>query len=173
MKNQIKTSKFISLILRHRPEVIGIQLDRHGWAKVGELLSGVGISMEELEYIVSADEKQRYSFDETHTLIRANQGHSIEVDLELEPTEPPEYLYHGTVPRVLGAIQREGLQRQSRQYVHLSKDVETAVKVGRRRGKPVIIQVSAGRMYRDGFAFYLSQNGVWLTREVPAEYLKI
>lgn len=172
MRNQTKTSKFISLILRHRPEEIGITLDEHGWARVDQLLRGVKISLEELEEIVAKDEKQRYSFNEDKTLIRANQGHSVHVDLELEEREPPEFLYHGTVERFLDSIRREGLQRQNRQYVHLSPDVETAVKVGRRRGKPVVLQAAAGKMHRDGYRFYLSENGVWLTEEVPPQYLK-
>ena len=172
MKNERRTSKFISLILRHKPEEIGITLDSHGWAPVDRLLEGVGISMEELEHIVETDEKQRYSFNEDKTRIRANQGHSIPVDLELEEQEPPEFLYHGTVGQFLGGIQKEGLQRRNRQYVHLSPDVETAVKVGRRRGKPVVLQIAAGRMKQDGYKFYCSANGVWLTGEVPPGYIK-
>jgi len=172
-KKQKRTSKYLSLLLRHRPEAAGLTLDEHGWAEVGRLLRNVGISMEELEEIVANDEKQRYSFNDDKTLIRANQGHSIPVDLELEAREPPEFLYHGTVAQFLISIRKEGLQRQNRLYVHLSPDVETAVKVGRRRGKPVILQVAAGRMHRDGYAFFLSANGVWLTREVPPQYLKL
>ncbi len=171
-KKRKRTSKYLSLLLRHRPEEAGLTLDEHGWAEVDLLLKNVGIGMEELEEIVAGDEKRRYSFSEDRTLIRANQGHSVPVDLELEAREPPEFLYHGTVGQFLDSIRKEGLQRQSRQYVHLSPDVETAVKVGRRRGKPVILQVAAGRMYRDGYAFFLSVNGVWLTREVPPQYLK-
>jgi len=168
-----KTSKFLSLLLRHHPEEAGLTLDEHGWAEVDLLLKNVGLRLEELEEIVAADEKQRYSFSEDRTLIRANQGHSVPVDLELEPREPPEFLYHGTVGQFLGSIRKEGLQRRSRQYVHLSLDVETAVKVGRRRGKPVILQVAAGRMFRDGYVFFLSVNGVWLTEEVPPQYLRL
>ncbi|MCI8848044.1 MAG: RNA 2'-phosphotransferase [Oscillibacter sp.] len=173
MRNQKKTSKFLSLILRHRPEAIGITLDRHGWADVEQVLKGVKISMAELEEIVASDEKQRYRFSEDKTRIRANQGHSIPVDLELEEREPPEFLYHGTIGAFLDSIRKQGLQRQSRQYVHLSKDVETAAKVGGRRGKPVVLQVAAGRMYADGRPFYLSENGVWLTGEVPPAYIKM
>lgn len=172
-KEQTKTSKYLSLLLRHRPEAAGLTLDEHGWADVALLLKNVNISMEDLEEIVARDEKQRYSFSDDRTLIRANQGHSIPVDLELEAREPPEYLYHGTVGQFLGSIQKEGLQRRNRLYVHLSPDVETAVKVGRRRGKPVVLQVSAGQMHRDGYAFFLSANGVWLTKEVPPQYLKL
>ncbi len=172
-KEQTKTSKYLRLLLRHRPEAAGLTLDEHGWADVALLLKNVNISMEDLEKIVANDEKQRYSFNDDKTLIRANQGHSVPVDLELEAKEPPEFLYHGTVGQFLGSIQKEGLQRRSRLYVHLSPDVETAVKVGRRRGKPVVLRVAAGRMHRDGYPFFLSANGVWLTREVPPQYLKL
>ncbi len=173
MRSQKQTGKFLCLVLRHRPEAIGITLDRHGWADVAHVLKGVGISMTELEEIVATDEKQRYRFSEDKTRIRANQGHSVPVDLELEEQEPPEFLYHGTVGTFLASIREQGLQRQSRQYVHLSKDVETAVKVGKRRGKPVVLQVAAGKMYADGLQFYLSENGVWLTHEVPPAYIKM
>jgi len=171
-----KTSKFISLILRHRPEVIGIELDEHGWADVGELIAGVAKSrpfdMEMLEEIVRTDSKQRYSFNEDRTLIRANQGHSIPVDVELEQKEPPEVLYHGTGEKFVSSIDRQGLIPKSRLYVHLSPDEATARNVGRRHGKPVVYEVMAGQMARDGKAFFLSVNGVWLTKVVPAEYLK-
>lgn len=171
-----KTSKFISLILRHRPEVIGIELDEHGWADVGELIAGVAKSrpfeMEMLEEIVRTDSKQRYSFNEDRTLIRANQGHSIPVDVELERKEPPEVLYHGTGEKFVSSIDRQGLIPKSRLYVHLSPDEATARSVGRRHGKPVVYEVMAGQMARDGKAFFLSVNGVWLTKAVPAEYLK-
>ena len=171
-----KTSKFISLILRHRPEVIGIELDEHGWADVGELIAGVAKSrpfdMEMLEEIVRTDSKQRYSFNEDRTLIRANQGHSIPVDVELERKEPPEVLYHGTGEKFVSSIDRQGLIPKSRLYVHLSPDEATARNVGRRHGKPVVYEVMAGQMARDGKAFFLSVNGVWLTKAVPAEYLK-
>ena len=171
-----KTSKFISLILRHRPEVIGIELDEHGWADVGELIAGVAKSrpfdMEMLEEIVRTDSKQRYSFNEDRTLIRANQGHSIPVDVELERKEPPEVLYHGTGEKFVSSIDRQGLIPKSRLYVHLSPDEATAQNVGRRHGRPVVYEVMAGEMARDGKAFFLSVNGVWLTKAVPAEYLK-
>lgn len=172
MRNYTRASKFLSLVLRHQPEKIGITLDRHGWAEVRNILMGMNLTMEDLTHIVETDEKQRYSFNEDKTLIRASQGHSIPIDLELEAREPPEFLYHGTVGQFLGSIQKEGLTRQKRQYVHLSPDVETAVKVGRRRGRPVILQVSSGRMHEDGCTFYLSENGVWLTDAVPPEYIK-
>ena len=169
------TGKFISLILRHKPETIGITLDEHGWANVVELIEGVNkthpLDMETLERIVAEDEKQRYSFNEDKTLIRANQGHSIPVDVELEETTPPEILYHGTGEKYVSSIDGQGLISKSRLYVHLSADEETACKVGMRHGKPVIYTVKSGEMSRDGFKFYLSVNGVWLTKSVPAKYL--
>ncbi len=169
------TSKYISLILRHQPEVIGITLDEHGWADVNQLIEGVNkthpLTRELLEEIVRTDEKQRYSFNEDHTKIRANQGHSIPVDVELKEAEPPEELYHGTGEKYTGSIEKQGLIPKSRLYVHLSKDTETAVKVGQRHGKPVVYTVMAGEMYRDGYRFFLSANGVWLTKEVPVRYL--
>ena len=172
---QSDTSKYIALILRHKPEIIGIGLDEHGWANVSDLIAGVSktypLDMELLEKIVSEDEKQRYSFNEDKTLIRANQGHSIPVDVELEVAEPPEILYHGTGEKYVSSIDAQGLIAKSRLYVHLSKDVETALNVGQRHGKPVIYEVKSGEMNRDGFKFYLSVNGVWLTKVVPIKYL--
>ena len=171
-----ETSKYMSLILRHKPEVIGITLDEHGWANVDELIDGISrtheFNMDILEEIVRTDEKQRYSFNEDKTLIRANQGHSIPVDVELDEVTPPEELWHGTATRFEASIDTQGLIPKSRLYVHLSKDRETAVKVGKRHGKPVLYIVKAGEMSRDGYKFYLSKNGVWLTKEVPVRYLK-
>lgn len=171
-----ETSIFLSLILRHKPGVIGISLDEHGWADVGELIAGVNktrpLTMEMLEEIVRTDNKQRYSFSEDKRLIRANQGHSVKVDVELQEAEPPELLYHGTAERFVEAISKQGLLPMSRLYVHLSKDEQTAIKVGSRHGKPVVFEVSAGQMCRDGHLFWLSVNGVWLTKNVPPEYLK-
>ena len=170
-------SKFISLILRHKPEVIGIRLDEHGWADVEELLKGINrtrhIDTEMLEEIVKTDDKQRYSFNENHTLIRANQGHSIPVDVELPVAAPPEYLYHGTGEKYVDSINQGGLVPKSRLYVHLSADTETAVKVGSRHGRPVVYRVAAGKMKADGHVFYRSVNGVWLTKEVPVRYLEL
>lgn len=174
--NLTRISKHISLILRHKPEVIGIQLDAHGWADVDELLAGISkkypINRDILDEIVGRDEKQRYSFSEDGTKIRANQGHSVPVDVELPVAEPPETLYHGTARRFAASIEEQGLLPQSRLYVHLSSDRETEEKVGRRHGEPVIYRVDAGQMHRDGYRFYLSANGVWLTKAVPATYLK-
>lgn len=171
-----ETSKYMSLILRHKPEAIGITLDEHGWADVDELIEGISrtqnFNMDILEEIVRTDEKQRYSFNDDKTKIRANQGHSIEVDVELEEKEPPEILWHGTGEKFATSIDNIGLIPKSRLYVHLSKDEETATIVGRRHGKPVLYMVNTREMYKDGFKFFLSKNGVWLTKEVPVRYLE-
>ena len=172
-----QTSKLIALVLRHKPETVGITLDEHGWADTEALIAGVSritpLTMETLEEIVRTDNKQRYAFNEDHTRIRANQGHSVPVDVELKQAEPPAELYHGTGERFVPSILREGLLPQSRLYVHLSPDIPTAVNVGRRHGKPRIFTVAAGRMAEDGYPFFLSANGVWLTKRVPAEYLTL
>ena len=169
-------SKYISLILRHKPETIGITLDEHGWANVDELLKGVSrkypLTREELDEIVATDEKQRYSFNDDGTLIRANQGHSIQVDVELAEVRPPEFLYHGTGEKYVPSIDRQGLIPKTRLYVHLSGDYETAVKVGSRHGKPVVYRILAGQMADAGITFYRSVNGVWLTKRVPREYME-
>ena len=176
--NTKSTSKFISLILRHRPEVIGITLDEHGWANVQELIDGINASgghhLDEklLEEIVRSDEKQRYAFNEDHTLIRANQGHSLSVDVDLEEKTPPPQLYHGTGEKYVSSINAQGLLPKGRLYVHLSSDIDTAKKVGSRHGKPVIYRVDCAWMAADGFVFYLSANGVWLTKTVPPKYLE-
>ena len=173
---KIETSRFISLVLRHKPEVIGIKLDRHGWAKVSELIAGVNkthpLDLKMLEEIVRTDDKQRFSFNEDKTLIRANQGHSIKVDVQLEAKIPPDILYHGTGEKYVNSIDQEGLLPKSRLYVHLSQDKETAIKVGSRHGKTVIYEIDTQAMVKDGYIFYLSVNNVWLTKEVPIQYLK-
>lgn len=170
------TSRYMSLILRHKPETIGISLDEHGWANVDELITGIAktheFNMDILEEIVRTDNKQRYSFNADKTLIRANQGHSISVDVELDEVQPPEELWHGTGEKYVNSIDAQGLIPKSRLYVHLSKDEDTAVKVGQRHGRPVLYIVKSGEMYREGYKFYLSKNGVWLTKEVPVKYLK-
>ena len=173
-----KLSIFISLVLRHKPEVIGLTLDEHGWANVDELIEKLNhskdqIDMEMLEEIVRTDHKKRYSFNEDKTLIRANQGHSVKVDVELQEQQPPEILYHGTAEEFLDAIMQEGLKPVSRLYVHLSKDMETAVKVGKRHGKPIVLKVHSNVMFEDGCKFYLSENGVWLTGSVDKKYIEI
>ena len=173
-----KLSVFISLILRHKPETIGIQLDEHGWANVDELIDGTNntgrkIDIEILEEIVRTDNKQRYSFNEDETLIRANQGHSIPVDVELKKHQPPQILYHGTASRFFDSIMQDGLKPMSRLYVHLSSDMETAMKVGKRHGEPVVLKVKSEEMYKDGIEFYLSENGVWLTKNVDKKYIML
>lgn len=171
-----RLGRFISLVLRHKPEEAHIVLDKNGWANVNDLISGVKetgreINMEILEEIVRTDNKGRFSFDENKTKIRANQGHSINVDVELKECVPPDVLYHGTATRFLNSIYEEGIRPMKRLYVHLSKDYETAVKVGERHGTPVVLEINAKKMYEDGYAFYLSQNGVWLTSTVTKKYI--
>ena len=176
--SKTKTSRFISMILRHKPETIGITLDEHGWADVQELIDGINhsgghsLDMELLEEIVRTDEKQRYSFNEDHTLIRANQGHSIPVDVELEKRTPPDILWHGTGEKYVDSIDVQGLIPKSRLYVHLSTDRETAKKVGSRHGRPVIYEIDCRQMAEDGYVFFESANHIWLTKEVPVKYLK-
>ncbi len=176
-KRRVKVSKYLSKHLRHEPERLGLTLGPGGWVAVDDLLRACAehrfaVTVEELREVVEGSDKQRFAFDETGRRIRANQGHSVEVDLHLEEREPPEVLYHGTVERSLPPILAEGLNKGKRHHVNLSKDVETAWKVGGRRGKPVILGVAAVRMHRDGHTFLLSANGVWLTDAVPPEYLE-
>jgi len=172
----IKTSSYICLILRHKPETIGILLDEHGWANVDELIAGINktqpLNIELLEKIVNTDDKQRYSFNENNSLIRANQGHSVPVDVELKKVTPPEYLWHGTGEKYVHSIDENGLIPKSRLYVHLSSDLETAVKVGSRHGKPVVYKVLSKKMMGDGIDLYCSVNGVWLAKTVPVQYLE-
>jgi putative RNA 2'-phosphotransferase len=175
-KRLIQVSKYLAKYLRHSPHELGLTLQLGGWVPIDDLLSaaekhGFSISYDELIECVETNDKQRFAFDVSGELIRANQGHSVEVDLQLEECEPPEFLYHGTVERFLPSILKDGLIRGNRHHVHLSKDVETATKVGARRGKPLILKVDAGRMRQDGHKFYLSANGVWLTESVPPGYL--
>lgn len=176
-KQTTRISKFLSLVLRHQPETIGLRLDDGGWADVGELLEamarhGHGISLDELRHVVATNSKKRFAFNADESRIRASQGHSIGVDLGLTPVEPPAGLYHGTAERNLDAILREGLKRQARDHVHLSPDEETARQVGQRHGSPVVLRVDAARMRADGRMFYQSENGVWLTDSVPPQYLQ-
>lgn len=177
-KNLTKISKYMSMILRHRPEVIGLTLDPHGWADVKALIRGIQgkypeFNRKTLEEIVESDEKQRYSFDQNGMRIRANQGHSVHVDVDMEEMDPPEILYHGTGRKSLSSILEKGLLPGNRLFVHLSKDTETARKVGARHGDPVIFIVHAGQMAKDGYTFRLSANGVWQIPEVPVKYLEL
>ena len=175
-KRLIKVSKYLTKDLRHAPQELGLTLQPGGWVPVDDLLNaternGFSITYDELVDCVETNDKQRFAFDVSGEMIRANQGHSVEVDLQLEGREPPETLFHGTVERFLPSILKEGLVRGKRHHVHLSRDVETARKVGARRGKPIILQVDAGRMHREGHTFWLSANGVWLTDAAPPGYL--
>jgi putative RNA 2'-phosphotransferase len=172
----VRISKFLSLVLRHQPEKIGLSLNQSGWASVDQLIEasrsrGVEFTLEELQNVVASNYKNRFSLSEDGLWIRANQGHSIEVELGYSPTAPPEILYHGTAERFLTSIKQQGLIKGRRHHVHLSSDVDTATKVGRRHGQLVLLRIEAGLMYRDGFVFYLSANGVWLTDHAPVQYL--
>jgi len=172
----VTISKFLSKYLRHDPDALGLKLPIGGWVSVDDLLAaskriGFSISYDELIECVETSDQERFSFDDTGDLIRANPGHSVEVDLQLEEKQPPEILHHGTVERFLASIMAEGLKKGKRQHVHFSKDTETAPKVGARRCQPVILQVDAGKVQRLGFKFFLSINGVWLTDSAPAAFL--
>ncbi|MER5463403.1 RNA 2'-phosphotransferase [Streptomyces sp. NPDC002668] len=174
-RRTVKVSKYLSKHLRHQPERIGIVLDENGWVPVDELMRsaaehGFRITRAELDHVVAVNDKQRFTIDGTR--IRANQGHSVEVDLDLPPAEPPAYLYHGTVAGSLDAIRDEGLRAMNRHHVHLSPDRETATRVGARRGRPVVLSVHAGAMHEAGHLFHVSANGVWLTDAVPPEFLR-
>jgi putative RNA 2'-phosphotransferase len=176
-KTKKKTSKFLSLILRHSPDTIGLRLDENGWAGVEELIQksagrGMSFSSQELEEVVLTNDKQRFAFNDDKTKIRASQGHSVEVELGFEAKVPPEILYHGTVEKFLQSIMTEGLRKMGRHHVHLSQDRETAEIVGSRRGPAIILMIRSGEMSRDGFEFYLSVNGVWLTEKVPVKYIE-
>lgn len=175
-RSLVTVSKFLAKHLRHAPDALGLSLQPGGWVSVDDLLPasariGFPIPYDELIECVETNDKQRFSFDDTGDLIRANQGHSVAVDLQLEEQQPPEVLFHGTVERFLAAIMAEGLKKGKRHHVHLSQDAGTARKVGARRGKPIILNVDAGKMHAAGFKFYRSVNGVWLTESVPVPFL--
>ena len=176
-KSLTSTSKFLSLLLRHQPEAVGLALDESGWADVTDLIArcnqhGHPLTMASLEEIVATNEKKRFAFNADKSKIRASQGHSIEIDLQLTPQVPPAILYHGTATRFVASIKAQGLLAGSRQHVHLSANLETASKVGQRHGKPIVLEVRAGEMHHAGMAFYQSENGVWLTEHVPVEFIK-
>jgi putative RNA 2'-phosphotransferase len=178
MDRLVTISKFLSKHLRHTPDALGLTLQPGGWVAVDDLLpgcerQGFEVSYDELIECVETSDKKRFSFDDTGDLIRANQGHSVEVDLQLEEKQPPDVLFHGTVERFLASIMAEGLVKGKRHHVHLSKETWMARKVGARRGKPVILQVDAGKMHCEGFKFFESSNGVWLTETVPVEFLAV
>lgn len=176
-KHKKKLSKFLSYVLRHHPELIGLNLDESGWATVDELItkskrdSYQGLTVEELNEIVETNDKKRFIFNEDKTRIRANQGHSIDIDLALKPQQPPEFLYHGTAQSNINSILEKGIKKRSRQHVHLSQDKEIATKVGMRHGKPIILTIRTGKMFEEGIEFYLSENNVWLTDFVDAKYI--
>jgi len=177
-KLEIKISKFLSLVLRHNPESIGLNLDQNGWADVAELLEAsekakFPITSLELQTVVVNSDKQRFAISEDGTKIRANQGHSTAVDLDYISTIPPDILYHGTAERFLSSILSLGLVKGNRHHVHLSSDLLTAQKVGSRHGKPVILKIMSLLMYEEGYQFFQSKNGVWLTDHVPVSYLKL
>jgi putative RNA 2'-phosphotransferase len=176
-KNMVRLSKRMSNWLRHNPEAIGLTMDGAGWVRVDELLAkaaahGKAFSRAQLDEVVAENNKQRFEFDDTGSSIRARQGHSVPVDLGYSTAEPPEVLFHGTAQSTLTLIWRDGLLPMKRHAVHLSADTETAVKVGSRHGKPAVLAVAAGRMHAEGYTFFVTGNGVWLTDAVPAEYLR-
>ncbi|MBV8327126.1 RNA 2'-phosphotransferase [Chryseobacterium sp.] len=177
--NEIETkriSKFLSLILRHQPETIGLKLDENGWADVEELRAKsekkrMHFSLDELDEVVETNNKKRFAFNDDKTKIRASQGHSIDIDLALVAMQPPDFLYHGTAEANISSITAKGIEKRTRQHVHLSADKETATKVGMRYGKPIILTIRTGQMHEDGVAFYQSANGVWLTEFVDPKYI--
>jgi putative RNA 2'-phosphotransferase len=176
-KQLTQISKFLSLILRHQPETIGIQLDQNGWTDIQILLEkannyGIRFDREILNHIVANNSKKRFAFNDAADKIRASQGHSVEIELGYTNQKPPEILYHGTGEKSVQSILDTGLERRSRQHTHLSIDIETAVRVGQRHGKPFIFKILAGQMYTDNFQFFISDNGVWLTDHVPPRYLE-
>jgi len=172
-----KLSKFLSLVLRHKPESIGIHLDPNGWTSVEKLIAkinatGQRIDLDNLKQIVATNNKKRFAFDSSFENIRASQGHSINIDLGYRPQCPPSILYHGTARQNLNQILLSGLQKRKRHHVHLSADEVTATKVGQRHGQAIVLEVLAGQMFENNFEFFLSENGVWLTDSVPVNYLK-
>jgi putative RNA 2'-phosphotransferase len=177
-KHRVRVSKFLSRVLRHVPGDAGLSLEPGGWVPVADLLAGaaaagVPLTPDDLAEVVRTSDKQRFAFDESGAKIRANQGHSAEVDLQLEPADPPAVLYHGTGHATADAIARGGLLKMARHHVHLSPDTATAAKVGARHGRPVLFAVDAAGMHRAGHVFFRSANGVWLVEHVPPEYLRL
>jgi putative RNA 2'-phosphotransferase len=173
-KNNIKKiSKFLSLLLRHNPQTIGLKLDANGWADIDEIIEkskNIELNQALIDEVVAKNDKQRFVIKENK--IRANQGHSIDVDLEFKAITPPNMLYHGTATRFLDSIMKTGLTKQKRQHVHLSKEIATAIAVGKRHGKVVLLEIETKKMFESGYKFYLSENGVWLTDVVPVEYIR-
>ena len=177
-KRGTKISKFLSLILRHKPETVGLSLEKEGWVEVGKLLEacakkGTSFTLEELRDTVANNDKKRFSFDETGAKIRANQGHSLRVEIDFERKTPPEILYHGTAEKNVAKILERGLLKQTRHHVHLSTNIETARAVGIRHGKPVVFEIKTKSMIDENFEFFASANGVWLVETVPPKFLSI
>lgn len=175
-KNNLdKISKFLSYILRHKPESIGLKLNSYGWLLIDDIIFNsqqeLSLSKEIIEKTVSNNKKKRFTISDDGRYIRANQGHSIKVDLQLTPKEPPSILYHGTASRFLDSILKEGLKAGQRQYVHLSSNIETAKEVGNRYGKPLILTIDSKRMHQDDYQFFISDNHVWLIDFVPRKYM--
>lgn len=171
-----KVSKFISLVLRHKPETIGLALDENGWVSSDLLIQGMEkagykISVEQLKEVVCSNDKQRFKFNEDFSKIRANQGHSVNIDLHLEPKSPPKILFHGTAIKNIDSIKLHGLLKKDRNHVHLSDNTETAMKVGMRYGQPIVLKIDSNRMDADGILFYCSENGVWLTDNIDVKYI--
>ncbi len=177
-KENKRISKFLSFVLRHKPEIIDLVLDKNGWANTADLLekmnkNGLQVNAEILAHVVATNSKKRFSFNEDKTCIRASQGHSIAVELDLEEAEPPEILYHGTGEKAVESILATGLEKRERQHVHLSSDIATARMVGQRHGKVKVLLIAAGEMRKDGFSFFISANNVWLIDHVPVRYLRL
>lgn len=177
-KENIRISKLLSLVLRHKPESIGISLDENGWTDVEILIkrineSGTFISKDTARQVVENNSKKRFAFNQDETMIRANQGHSVEIELGYESVEPLAILFHGTPETALKSILKNGLQKRNRHHVHMSTDIDTARNVGQRYGKPVVLQIAAPNMYADGNHFFVSENGVWLTNDVPPKYITV
>jgi len=172
--NQKKISRFLSLVLRHKPEKIDLHLDKNGWADVNELIDKIDdLDLNVLKSVVKENDKQRFSFNEDFTKIRANQGHSIKVDVQLKSKIPPVILYHGTAEKNIKSIMKKGLEKRNRNHVHLSADEATAINVGQRHGKVKVLQINCKEMVKDGIKFYLSNNNVWLTEFIDPKYIKL
>ncbi|MCH2045501.1 MAG: RNA 2'-phosphotransferase [Saprospiraceae bacterium] len=177
-KQNKRISKFLSLLLRHKPELLNLDIDAQGWVNTQELIQKcqeenprLNLTMENLTIVVDSNAKKRFAFNTDKSKIRASQGHSIPIDLGYQPKVPPTILYHGTASRFLESILSKGLEKGNRHHVHLSKDIATALQVGQRHGKPILLEISALRMYEQGYTFFISENGVWLTDHVPTDFI--
>lgn len=175
-KQTKRISKFLSLILRHKPETVGVELDANGWTEIDTLLqkmsqAGTRVDREQLDYVVATNNKKRFAISPCGNRIRANQGHSLEVDLAYEPTTPPDKLFHGAPENIISLVRETGLQRMQRHHVHLNSAAEPCVHVAARRGKPVILEIDARQMHEEGYEFFVSENQVWLTDHVPPKFI--